>query len=67
MTKTYNNMGSHSYRVVPEKHILIWKVICTELYMTKKYNNMNITHKWVNQLITHNIHKQTTELNQPVK
>ena len=32
--------------------------------MIKTYNNMNITHNRVNQLITNNIHKQITELNQ---
>ena len=47
-------------------HILIWKAIRTYFHMTKTYNNMIITHKRVNKLIKHNIHKQITELNQLV-
>ena len=50
MTKTYTNMEIHSYIVVHDK----------------TYNNMNITHNRVNQLITYNIPKQITELNQLV-
>ena len=49
------------------KHIIIWTVIRTKLYMTKAYYKMDIAHNRVNQLITHNIHKQTTKLNQLVK
>ena len=67
MTKTKNNMDSHSYRDVHDKNILIWTLIRKKLCMTKKYSKLDITHNWVNQLITHNIHKQITELNQLVK
>ena len=44
-------MDIHSYQIVHEK----------------KYNNMNITHNWVNQLITYNIYKHITEVNQLVE
>ena len=60
MTKLYNSMDSNTYIVVHDKNKLIWEGICIELYMTKTFNNMNITHNQVNQLITHNIHKQIT-------
>ena len=61
-------MDIHLYRVVhDQKHILIFKFIHTELYMTKTYNNTNLTHNRFNPLITHHIHKQTNKLNQLIK
>ena len=52
MTKTKNNVDSHSYKIVHDK---------------KTYDNMDITHICgLNQLMTYNIHKQITELNKLV-
>ena len=42
MTKTKNNMDSHSYRDVHDKNQkIIWIVICTDTCITKTKNNMD--------------------------
>ena len=57
-----NYMDSNSYRVVHDKTYTNIEIYLYIMYMTKTYNNMDITYNGFNQLITHNIHKKTTQL-----
>ena len=48
MMKIYNNIESHSYKVVHDKTYTNMDIQSTKLYMTKTYTRVNSTNKMMN-------------------